>query len=154
MNELDIMYLNALSYLNAYNILAERFTPNIDFDDIPNISPVVINGAFAIELILKFIIKSFNEDTNVRDYNHNISKMVKDIKEEYKINIFEYLKQSEYEEKEIWDELQALDNICISWRYVFQKEARSINLSFFSDLLNKLEELMQLTHNNLKVTVK
>lgn len=132
----DLLVYQAKSFYNAYIALDQL--GRYDSDSLLLLlSPLVVNGAFSIELALKAILAK-----NQIEYGkeHNLLLLFRMIPKSFQNELLKYLleKASEYQAPEkCFDELLLLSNAFIDWRYAFEESPTpAISLRFLSAFSN------------------
>lgn len=139
----DFLVYQAKSFYNAYIALeqVERSTGEPMYN-----VPLLVNGAFSIELSLKAILVK-----NSIDYGkeHNLLVLFLKLPEDYQYEIFNYLveKAPEYRDaQKCMDELVLASNTFVDWRYCFEgKPTPAVDFRFVAAFANASIRTM-LTH--------
>lgn len=144
------LVLEAKSFYNAY-IALEQIHLSCE-DKIIYYAPLVVNGAFSIELSMKAILAE-----NQIDYGkeHNLLVLFQLLPEAFQLELLGYLvkKAPEYKEtKTLCEELLLISNAFVDWRYAFEDNpAPALNTRFVSAFANAAICTM-LAHYNVSAT--
>ena len=131
----DLLVFHAISFYNAY-IALDQINQNAD-DHILYMIPIMVNGAFSIEITLKAILAK-----NQIEYGkeHNILLLFRMLPDSFKQEILVHLfeKAPEYDDDDKWiNELILISNAFVDWRYSFEgKPAPSIETRFLAAFAN------------------
>lgn len=135
MNSALLVY-QAKSFYNAYIALDQLSRDNSD-TLLLLLAPLIVNGAFSIELTLKAILAK-NQINYKNEHNLLIlfQLLPKSFKEELWMHLIE--KAPEYKDSEkCFNELVLISNAFVDWRYAFEgKPVPAIELRFLSAFAN------------------
>ena len=129
----DILVFQAKAFYNAFIVLEQQ---NLMMDIPRYTAPVLVNGAFSIELSLKAILAK-----NGVDYGkeHNLLILFGMLPQNFQDEILGFLceKAPEYSDPDkFFDEFLLSSNAFIDWRYCFEKQPPAIDRRFLSALAN------------------
>ncbi len=95
----------------------------------PLLVPMATNLAFSIELLLKTVLNGFNSPIK----GHNLFELFESLPEEAKKNIIGLDDKQDFL-------LILKQNSCLfeEWRYIYERQPRSINISFLFDFAERL----------------
>lgn len=129
----DFLIFQAKSFYNAY-INLERF--DMQSGDCLFTIPMLVNGAFSIELSLKAILTQNNISYKKE---HNLLVLFKMLPQEFQCEIIGYLleKAPEYKDmKKLAKEMVLVSNAFIDCRYAFEENVPSFDFRFLAALAN------------------
>lgn len=150
-NRITKMYFAGKNFYNVCELLTEK--NSYPFMEIETHGPLFCNMLICIEIFLKYILINNNKNINLKDYSHNISSLYNTIPEDVKeslnsvINSFGIV-------HDITTELVHLDGALVSWRYIYEKLERNIEIFFISDLTNALFIFSTDIYNNSLLSIK
>jgi len=115
---------------------AELLAYEKEHEGVPDLmSPLVVNGAFAAELALKFLI--FKEDGEF-DCIHNLRTLFEHLPDCHKVSLTEALYQQAHQNAEkLGFNLKNISNLFVDFRYAFSKD-RIGYTNFFSEFVHIL----------------
>lgn len=131
----SILVYQAKSFYNAY-IALEQINRADDQGPLL-IAPIIVNGAFSVELALKAILEK-----NQIEYGkeHNLFVLYSLLPESFQSELFNHLveKAPEYENaKKCFDELVLISNAFVDWRYVYEDNPTpAFDIRFLSAFAN------------------
>ena len=147
----DALVYQAKAFYNAYIALGQLSSTDSDWQ-LLLFFPLVVNGAFSIELTLKAILAKNNIEYGKE---HNLMVLYKMLPDAFQKELLSYLaeKAPEYIESETcFDELLLLSNAFVDWRYAFEeKPVPAIDLRFLSAFSNAAIVTM-FSHYNTDLT--
>ena len=114
----EILVYQAKSFYNAYIALEQ--IQQADENPLHYFVPMVVNGAFSIEITLKAILAKNNV---VYENEHNLLVLFQLLPESFQRELFDHLveKAPEYlDAKKCHDELILISNAFVDWRYSFE----------------------------------
>lgn len=130
----DLLAYQAKSFYNAYINLEQI---HFQADNLLFAIPMLVNGAFSVELSLKTILAKNNIDYKKE---HNLLSLFEILPEKFQCEIMGYLfkKAPEYKDAEKFsEELILVSNAFVDWRYAFEgKSVPAFDLRFLSALAN------------------
>ncbi|MBP5606064.1 MAG: HEPN domain-containing protein [Ruminiclostridium sp.] len=132
MNNTWLVY-QAKSFYNAYIALEQI---NCSDDPLMFFVPKIVNGAFAVEVILKAILTEQGIDY---DKEHNLKVLFDKLPQNLQEEFWEYLcsKKPEYTDVEKRDkELVIMSDAFIKWRYSFEDGAPAFDENFLAAFAN------------------
>ncbi len=129
----NILVYQAKSFYNAY-IALEQFSR--DNSDLLYYVPMIVNGAFSIELTLKAILAK-----NKIEYEkeHNLFKLFNMLPRAFQDEFLDYMnsKTPEYLDTNTFiEELILISDAFVSWRYSYENTAPALNSRFLSAFAN------------------
>lgn len=143
----DVLVFQAKSFYNAYIALEDIEST---FDKPLLVAPMLVNGAFTVELGLKAILIK----NNVRyQKEHNLFLLFDSLPDVYKDEVLAYLieKAPEYKDaKRFMDELLLMSSAFEDWRYCFEKSAPAVDARFVSAFANATIRCL-LAHYNVNL---
>ena len=131
----DILVFQAKSFYNAY-IALDQLNRTCE-DSLLYYVPMLVNGAFSIELTLKAILAK-----NQIDYGkeHNLLILFQLLPDSFQAELFSHLieKAPEYKDpKKCAEELILISNAFVDWRYPFEeKQAPAFDSRFLAAFAN------------------
>ena len=131
----DFLVYQAKSFYNAY-IALEQINGACDNPLMYHV-PVLVNGAFSIEITLKAMLAK-----NQIDYGkeHNLFVLFRLLPDSFQLEVLGHLteKAPEYRDADkCFDELVLISNAFIDWRYAFEgKPAPALNTRFLAAFAN------------------
>ena len=132
----DIIAHQAKSFYNAYIVLEQMSNQNETDSDLFTI-PMIVNGAFSIEVSIKALLTVFGIEYN---NEHNLYILFELLPAELRTLLLKYIyikAPFPADEKTCYIELMLLSNAFENWRYCYEKtESFSINLGFLSAFAN------------------
>ena len=129
----DILVFQAKAFYNAFIVLERQ---NLMMDIPRYTAPVLVNGAFSIELSLKAILAKNGVDY---EKEHNLLILFQMLPQKFRDEILGFLieKAPEYSDPDIFfDEFLLSSNAFVDWRYCFEKQPPAIDRRFISALAN------------------
>lgn len=130
----NALIFQAKSFYNAY-IALEHLDASSD-KPLLFVTPMLVNGAFSIELGLKAILVKNNIDYAKE---HNMFVLFNLLPECYQYEILNYIieKTPEYKDpQKFGDEFLLISNVFVDWRYCFEKSAPAVDIRFISAFAN------------------
>ena len=130
----DSLVFQAKSFYNAY-IALERIHLTCD-NPTHYLSPMIVNGAFSIEITLKAILA---KNQIAYDKEHHLVVLFQMLPETFKNELLGYLveKAPEYKDPDKFaEEFLLISNAFADWRYVFENGAPAIDIRFLSAFAN------------------
>ena len=145
----ELVIYQAKSFYNAY-IALEQINQSSD-EPMMYYVPMLVNGAFSIEITLKAILTMNNIEYGK---DHNLIVLFQHLPDSFKIELLGHLfeKAPEYEDTDkCTDELILISNAFVDWRYAFEgKPAPAFDSRFLSAFANAAIWTM-LAHYNVDV---
>lgn len=129
----DLLIFQAKSFYNAYIALEDLEST---FDKPLLAAPMLVNGAFTVELGLKAILVKNNVNYAKE---HNLFVLFNLLPECYQYEILNYIieKAPEYKEpQKFLDEFLLATSVFVDWRYCFEKPAPAVDIRFISAFAN------------------
>lgn len=148
----EFLVVEAKSFYDAFITLEQHFQLSEDEDKVVRYAPMVVNGAFSIELSMKAILAK-----NKIDYGrkHNLLTLFQLLPDAFQLELLGILieKAPEYKETEkLCEELLLISNAFVNWRYAFEdKPAPALNTRFVSAFANAAICTM-VAHYNVSIT--
>lgn len=147
----DVLVYQAKAFYNAYIALGHLSRDDSEAFLLLSV-PLVVNGAFSIELTLKAILAKNNIEYGKE---HNLLVLYKMLPDAFQKELLSHLIEAapEYIEAETcFDELLLLSNAFVDWRYLFEgKPVPAIDLRFLSAFSNAAIVTM-FSHYNTDLT--
>ena len=147
----DLLVFQAKSFYNAY-VALDQLDRNETAPALLYHIPVIVNGAFSIEITLKAILKK--EHIQFKK-EHNLAVLFLMLPEQFQMEILEKLskKAPEYiDTRRFTEELVLISTAFVNWRYAFEDHsAPAIDTRFLSAFSNAAISTL-LAHYNVDLT--
>lgn len=145
----EFLIFQAKSFYNAY-IALEQINQSCEQPTVYYV-PMLVNGAFSIEITLKAILAENNIEYGKE---HNLVVLFQQLPDDFKIELLSHLleKAPEYADMDkCAEELILISNAFVDWRYAFEgKSAPAFDLRFLSAFANAAIWTM-ISHYNVDV---
>ncbi|BAJ02399.1 hypothetical protein SVI_2428 [Shewanella violacea DSS12] len=141
LSQTKLMFKQARSFAKIAKDIHSKslFKPPFDHEAS---APFVVNSAFACEMYLKALQSVYGEPEGI----HNLSQLFKHLPNKLKDKVNKLTKEKsitfQLNNKTLFkDHLKTISNAFIDWRYIYEKDSATVNLSVILLILTVLDTL-------------